>query len=282
MQNNGQPLGSTRLMLWAILVSATAASMSGNVARALTHLGSGEVRGPIIAAAIPPLALLALTHLIAMWSRVAVRGLVYWCFLLAVAAINAAAFRLSFDALRALAMQYGYGRTDAALFPLILDGLVGVCTLGLVVLARIEHPEASDAAVTQTEAAGSRSESERTSGDAHTAPLAGRDSSAAPAGSRSEAVAAHREAAVMQGAIRAHRPNDAAAAQRDSVDGTDPHLTRARALVDAKRTSSSVDVVHQVLTRTAAGGSSRGVATEVGISASSVLRIVKAAHALSE
>ncbi|KMV14867.1 hypothetical protein ACT17_28415 [Mycolicibacterium conceptionense] len=269
-------------MLWAILVSATAASMSGNVARALTHLGSAEVRGPIIAAAIPPLALLALTHLIAMWSRVAVRGLVYWCFLLAVAAINAAAFRLSFDALRALAMQYGYGRTDAALFPLILDGLVGVCTLGLVVLARIEHPAAHDADVAQTEAAGSRSQSERTSGDARTAPTAAGDAPAAPVGSHGEAVAAHRAAAVPQGAIRVRQDNDAAAPPRHFVDRPDPHLTRARALVDAKRTSASVDVVHRVLTRTADGGSSREVATEVGISASSVLRIVKAAHAAAE
>lgn len=66
----------------------------------------------------------------------------------AIVALAAAAFRLSFDALRTLAVTYRYSHDDAALFPLILDGLVAVCTLSLVALTRI----AADTAVTQGDA----------------------------------------------------------------------------------------------------------------------------------
>ena len=277
-----QHLRRTRIMLWAILVSATAASMSGNVARALAHLGAAEARGPIIAAAIPPLALLALTHLSGMWSRVAVRGLVYWCFLLAVAVINAAAFRLSFDALRALAVQYGYGRADAALFPLILDGLVAVCTLGLVVLARIEHPTRPDAAETHDALDTGYGAHDPALSGARSTPTTSGDSTDAPAGSDGDAHVKHRGAPATQDAISVHQSNGAGAAPRRRDEDPDPHLIQARALVDARRTSASVDVVHRVLARTANGGSSREVATEVGISPSSVLRIVKANRAAAE
>lgn len=147
-------LRHTRRLMWVMLVCATATSMAGNIARATAHHNAVDARGSILAAAIPPLALLSLTHLTGMWSRITARGFVYWCFLAAVTCITAAAFRLSFDALRTLAMQYGYGRTDAALFPLILDGLVAVCTLGLVMLSRIESVEGRDIGDAQKEPPG--------------------------------------------------------------------------------------------------------------------------------
>jgi hypothetical protein len=141
-------LQRVRQLLWALLVFASAASLTGNVTHALTqHSGLASI-GPILAAALAPIALIGLTHLIALWSHIRSRGVVFWCFLIAIVALSAAAFRLSFNALRTLTITYGYSHTDAALFPLILDGLVAVCTLGLVVLTRI----AADATMTHGDA----------------------------------------------------------------------------------------------------------------------------------
>ncbi len=127
-----------RRLLWALLAFATTASLSGNVARTvITHSGAAAV-GPIVAAALAPFALLSLTHLLGLWSHIAARGPTYWCFLVAIVALSVTAFRLSFDALRSLAIEYGYTPNEAALFPVMIDGIIAVCTLGLVVLTRIE------------------------------------------------------------------------------------------------------------------------------------------------
>lgn len=239
----------TRRLLWTILVAATATSMAGNIAHALAHQSATSARGPILAAAIPPLALLSLTHLTGMWSRISVRGITYWCFLAAVACINAAAFRLSFDALRTLAVTYGYGPADAALFPLILDGLVGVCTIGLVVLARITGTGKS-------------------SDDAPMDP--GNPRVDAPAESVIEQLDAPSDDGPRSGGGDAHQV---------SVSDAD-HLDLAQRLIAAGRTTADLDAVHLVLTRTAQGVSSRPLAVEAGLSYSAVQRIVRAAHQL--
>ncbi|MBN7333004.1 DUF2637 domain-containing protein [Mycobacteroides abscessus] len=279
---------STRRLMWAMLVCATAMSMAGNIAHATAHGSTADARGSVLAAAIPPLALLSLTHLTGMWSRITARGFVYWCFLAAVTCITAAAFRLSFDALRTLAMQYGYGRTDAALFPLILDGLVAVCTLGLVMLSRIEYVEGRDIGDAQRQA-DDAPESSRdapelprvrfaTSGDAED----DADSDAASAAliprvrhgseariptTESRGDAPRQEASVTQGC----------ASLRHDEPEPDPHLLLARRLVHDRRTTADITVVHRVLRRSADKVPSREVAAEVGVSASSVQRIVKAA-----
>jgi hypothetical protein len=141
-------LRRVRQLLWALLVFASAASLAGNVTHALTQHSGAASTGPIIAAALAPVSLIGLTHLLGLWSHIRSRGAVFWFFLIAIVALAAAAFRLSFNALRTLTVTYGYSHTDAALFPLILDGLVSVCTLGLVVLTRI----AADATVTRGDA----------------------------------------------------------------------------------------------------------------------------------
>ncbi|MFE3105170.1 DUF2637 domain-containing protein [Nocardia tengchongensis] len=51
-------------------------------------------------------------------------------------AIALIAFRLSFDALRALAIQVGMTRSLASLVPPIIDGAIGQATIALLVLAR--------------------------------------------------------------------------------------------------------------------------------------------------
>ncbi|SHT85344.1 Protein of uncharacterised function (DUF2637) [Mycobacteroides abscessus subsp. bolletii] len=289
---------STRRLMWAMLVCATAMSMAGNIAHATAHDSTADARGSVLAAAIPPLALLSLTHLTGMWSRITARGFVYWCFLAAVTCITAAAFRLSFDALRTLAMQYGYGRTDAALFPLILDGLVAVCTLGLVMLSRIESVEGRDIGDAQKEPAGApqnpRDAAElirvriATSDDA----ADDADSDAASAalirpvrrGSETQTSASeHHNGAAACDANRFSAPRQdapvkhAGASLRHDDSEQDAHLLLAHQLVHEKRTTAEVSVVHRVLARTADKVPSRAVAAEVGFSASKVQRIVKAA-----
>jgi hypothetical protein len=315
-----------------MLITASAASMAGNIAHAWEHRDTVTAAGAVAAAAIPPLALLSLTHLAGMWSRISARGIVYWCFLAAVAAIATAAFRLSFDALRSLAVRYGYGHTDAALFPLILDGLVAVCTLGLVVLSRIEAPVVREAAGDAHRDAGGAAGVQRGAGDADrdaasapreanrgafgdaahdagvnrdsagdssgdaagatlgtvltsaappaigAAPLTSADSPTASSDAWWRTAAAHRDAEPLSRRTAVHA-RDAAGAHRETrPDADDAHLHLAHHLVDAGRTTVDLDAVHAVLSRTAGGESNRSIAAELGLSASAVQRIVKAAR----
>lgn len=239
--------------------------------------------GAILAAAIPPLALLSLTHLAGMWSRISGRGVVYWCFLIAVAGIAAAAFRLSFEALRSLAVQYGYSHADAALFPLILDGLIAVCTLGLVMLSRIEalHRDAADAHRDAPEAhrdAGSTSaDAAAGAGDAVASrPIVAVHRDAVL--NQADAVKTQLRATAVHNGIPAMHASDGAAAVRQRGDAPDAHQQLARHLVDSGRTTVEREVVQDVLARTARGQSSRAVAAGTGLSPSSVQRIVKAAR----
>lgn len=140
-----QPMRTVRRILWSLLVFASAASLAGNVTH--TVMRHGGV-GAIIAALLAPAALLGLTHLLGAWSRAAGGGgKVFWFFFTAVVLLAGTAYRLSFAALRDLAVSYGYGYADAALFPIMLDGIITVCTVGLVAVARVT----SDVPVANTE-----------------------------------------------------------------------------------------------------------------------------------
>ncbi len=297
----------TKRLLWAILVCATAASMSGNIAQAALSQGVLQAGGPVIAAAIPPLALLSLTHLTGMWSRITTRGLVYWCFLIAVAAITLAAFRLSFEAQRALAIQYGYSAADAALFPLILDGLIAVATLGLVVLARTDESlgapmhrsDEHHGAEVSTHASLVRTDTSTPPVQAAPAAVNGASlpasaaavglphgvSAGAPGGARhpveSRAVTAPAgdTVPVTSGdAGDAAQPMHAPQLGGSMVAGGDAVLQVAHHLIDSGRTTAPLEAVHRVLVRSASGASSRSVAAEVGLSYSTVQRISRAAR----
>lgn len=300
----------TKRLLWTILVFATAASISGNIAQAALHHGVMQAGGPVIAAALPPLALLSLTHLTGMWSRITTRGLVYWCFLGAVAAITAAAFRLSFEAQRALAVQYGYSRADAALFPLILDGLIAVATLGLVVLARTDesltapahHDDAHHDAAEPIHASAVRagdsppaalSASGTTADAALTAPRAptwltggsgGGSDPVRPTAAR-DAARAGSPALISGDARDAHPLVHASAPGNDDdavVANADWALPIAHQLIQTGRTNAPLEAVHLVLVRSASGASSRPVAAEVGLSYSTVQRILRAAKEVNQ
>ncbi|WP_159406129.1 DUF2637 domain-containing protein [Gordonia sp. YY1] len=74
-------------------------------------------------------------------------------------------------------------------------------------------------------------------------------------------------------------PSTRTVADRDA-DGDSEHLRRAELLVEAGRTTASVDVVHRVLRGKANGDSNRELAAATGITESAVQRIVKAAREL--
>ncbi|CAM4032608.1 DUF2637 domain-containing protein [Tsukamurella strandjordii] len=128
-----------RRFLWVLLIAGTAGSVAANMAHA--HPGIG----PRIMAVAAPVALLAFTHLVGLWGRIRASGVTYWAILVTVALIAAGAARVSFAAVRDLAVSYGYGPLDAALFPLMLDGGLAVTALALVVLSRFDAEAATGA-----------------------------------------------------------------------------------------------------------------------------------------
>ena len=118
---------------WGLLIGATTVSLIGNVAHAvLPYIPRIVVQ--IGAAAVPPIALLAAVHGIALAVRAGASGRVYRWAVSAVAAIGVGAFAVSFLALRDLMLAIGYSATTAWIFPAIIDTAVAVSTLMLVAL----------------------------------------------------------------------------------------------------------------------------------------------------
>jgi hypothetical protein len=133
------PMRHVTRSLWTLLVFGTGASVTANIAHAVMTAHPGDWFGPVLIALLAPTALLGLMHLMGLWARDTGRGgrgAVYWTFLAAVIALGAVAFRLSFVAVRDLAIHYHYSPFDASLVPLMLDGLMVICTVGLVAATR--------------------------------------------------------------------------------------------------------------------------------------------------
>jgi hypothetical protein len=118
---------------WGLLIGATTVSLIGNIAHAVLPLLTRVVI-QIGAAAVPPIALLAAVHGIALAVRAGASGMVYRWAVSATATIGAGAFALSFLALRDLMEAIGYGPATAWIFPAIVDTTVAVSTLMLVAL----------------------------------------------------------------------------------------------------------------------------------------------------
>jgi hypothetical protein len=118
---------------WALLLGATTVSLLGNVVHAVLPY-IPEVVIQIGAAAVPPIALLAAVHGIAVAVRAGASGRVYCWAVSAVAAIGVGAFAVSFLALRDLMLAIGYSSATAWVFPAIIDTAVAVSTLMLVAL----------------------------------------------------------------------------------------------------------------------------------------------------
>lgn len=118
---------------WGLLIGATTVSLIGNVAHAvLSYLPPVVIQ--IGAAAVPPIALLAAVHGIALAVRAGASGRVYSWAVSAVAVIGVGAFAVSFMALRDLMLSIGYSSAAAWVFPALVDTTVAISTLMLVVL----------------------------------------------------------------------------------------------------------------------------------------------------
>jgi Protein of unknown function (DUF2637) len=118
---------------WGLLIGATLVSLTGNVTHALLPY-IPHVAIQIGTAAVPPVALLAAVHGIALAVRAGASGRVYCWAVGAVAVIGLGAFAVSFLALRDLMRASGYSSATAWVFPAIIDTAVAVSTLMLVVL----------------------------------------------------------------------------------------------------------------------------------------------------
>jgi hypothetical protein len=97
---------------WGFLIGATTISLAGNITHAvLPYLPRIVVQ--IGAATVPPIALLAAVHGIALAVRAGASGRIYCWAVTAVAAIGAGAFTVSFLALRDLMLAIGYSSATA-------------------------------------------------------------------------------------------------------------------------------------------------------------------------
>ena len=118
---------------WGLLAGATAVSLLGNIAHAvLPYLPRIAVQ--IGVAAVPPIALLAAVHGIALAVRAGASGRVYFWAVSATGLIGLGAFAVSFIALRDLMLAIGYTPATAWAFPAIIDTAVAVATVMLVAL----------------------------------------------------------------------------------------------------------------------------------------------------
>lgn len=118
---------------WCFLIGATLVSLIGNITHAvLPYIPHVVIQ--IGAAAVPPIALLAVVHGIALAVRAGASGRVYCWAVSAVAAIGVGAFAVSFLALRDLMRVIGYSSAIGWMFPAIIDTTVAVSTMMLVAL----------------------------------------------------------------------------------------------------------------------------------------------------
>ncbi|MGV0675729.1 DUF2637 domain-containing protein [Mycolicibacterium fortuitum] len=291
-----------RKVLWATLVFATVCSLAANITHSIRlHHGGWAAVGPVLLAMLAPVALLILFHLLGVWARRAgYRSLTYWVFLLAILGLGAAAFRLSFAAIRDLAMTWGYGYVDAALFPLILDGLIAVCTVGLVAVQRprkVEHD--ADGALPRAEPVRAPMPSEQQVEQPAVVEQQPRSTSVEqPAPSAPQLLREPVEQLVAHPLTWDDSDTESITAQRverpaEQVTVTPPvsvdqpverpaeHRATAERLVEQGRFSQPMELLERALALRSAGQSQRQIADELGIGATTVGRIHKAADEIT-
>ncbi|MGW5572638.1 DUF2637 domain-containing protein [Nocardia thailandica] len=125
---------------WGELILVAVMSVGGNAVHAWLNAPPGMELVAAVIATFPPIALLAATHGVGLLVRArSSASLAYWAVVVLTFVIAVVAFRLSFDALRDLAVQVGMSEHLAWLFPVIIDGAIGQATVALLVLARKER-----------------------------------------------------------------------------------------------------------------------------------------------
>lgn len=123
---------------WVVLIASSATSIAGNAIHAAVN---ATAVSPVLAAAVaicPPLVLLASTEGLSQLIKVRRRpSITYWAALIMTTVLAAAAFRLSFDALRDLAARCGVRNTLAWLWPVAVDVTMTQATVSLLALTRM-------------------------------------------------------------------------------------------------------------------------------------------------
>jgi hypothetical protein len=252
---------------WCLLIGATTVSLIGNIAHAvLPYLPHVVVQ--IGAAAVPPIALLAAVHGIALAVRAGASGKVYWCAVGAVAVIGVGAFAVSFLALFNLMQVIGYSSTTAWIFPAIIDTTVAVSTLMLVALGDKPARRArtvTTPATTQTPTRQRLAQPPKQSAKDQVRAFA-------PGGARvptSESVQLN----------QAHTVQASAQTQATQVDAEIAPVDAALAseLIASNVTTQSVETVTAVLAASREGASINAAAKASGINYRTAQRIVEAA-----
>jgi hypothetical protein len=256
---------------WGFLIGATTVSLVGNIAHAvLPYLPHIVVQ--IGAAAVPPIALLAAVHGIALAVRAGASGRVYRVAVSAVAAIGVGAFVVSFLALRDLMQVIGYSSETAWIFPAVIDTAVAVSTTMLVALGdkparrapRVGTQIATVQRAAQTPVRSAKTKvrpSASASGRAQT--MQGKRAQTAASAQRSS------EQTVQGSAQTKAAADDAEIAQVDA--------DLASNLIASGATTQPVETVIAVLAASRDGGSINAAAKASGINYRTAQRIVEGA-----
>ncbi|MGV9663790.1 DUF2637 domain-containing protein [Nocardia niigatensis] len=130
---HGQP--KAHGFFWTVLAVSAMVSITGNATHAVLYAPTK----PAIAAAIaivPPIALLAAVHSVAVLARAHTTARLTHILATALTILIAlAAFRLSFTALRALAISAAVPTSESWLFPIIVEGTMTQATISLLAFA---------------------------------------------------------------------------------------------------------------------------------------------------
>jgi hypothetical protein len=252
---------------WGLLIGATMVSLIGNVVHAMLPY-IPRIAIQIGAAAVPPIALLAAVHGIALAVRAGASGRVYCCAVGAVAVIGIGAFALSFLALRDLMQVIGYSPATAWVFPAIVDTTVAVSTLMLVALGEKPARRSRSGAVpanTQTPATRELGQSATQSAKAQVA------------GSARNAMWVPTSAAVQP--KQAHTVQASAQTHATSVGAEIPQVDAdfASELIASGATTQPVETVIAVLAASRGGASINAAAKASRINYRTAQRIVEAA-----
>jgi hypothetical protein len=251
----------------AFLIGATMVSLIGNIAHAvLPYIPHVVIQ--IGAAAVPPIALLAAVHGIALAVRAGASGRVYCWAVSAVAAIGAGAFMLSFRALRDLLIQTGTPPAWAWIFPTIIDTAVPVSTLMLVALG--DKPARRSRTVTMP--ANTQAPAMQRLGQPATRSAKAAVLSSAPTDTRVRA-AQHMP---VQGSASVQL-DTAQTVQSIQTGATQADADLASELIASGVTTQPVETVVAVLTASRDGASINAAAKASGINYRTAQRIVEAA-----
>lgn len=262
---------------WAgVLAAAVAVSVAGNVGHALLTAHAALRVPAAVAAALPPLALLAVTEGLARSHGRGVRRRVYRAGVAGGVAIAGLAFALSFAALRDLAIALGQPAAVAAGWPLLADATIAVSSI--MVLALRPDTEAATATAADTVAACVPATVTKPATDAATdrVPATRKPATATRPATRKPKPATRR---ATKKPTATRNPGARAGAVAGAVDGPDAErfMGLSQQLVAEGRVRAPVVTVAAALAGIASGASQRSVSAATGLHRTVVAKVAAAA-----